>query len=410
MSEIPEPNAITLLITGSARDPAPIFGQLREQDPVCWLPGFDAWLVTRHEDVRLLYTDSRLTSDPRAHERYQPPTVPGAARWLTEMPFRSTPSEPLSVGRRLVMAALTPRAVERTEERIREVVEQFAAPLRGRHDVVDLIGEFTAPTSTAVIGRLLGVAPKGEDENRFRLLARRVARGIRPFLSDKQRQETEWAAVEIAEHVLRLVEERRQTPRDDMISDLLRASRAATQASTDEIVRIVGALVSVGTGTPSAACARALRALLLHPLQLSLLRRERSLLANAVDELMRYDSSLTLFVRYALEDVELRGRTIKKGQLVALSLTGANRDPRVFPDDPDGLDIRRDTTEALSFGHGAHYCPGANIARVELRLMLGCRAGLPSAERPPPRRPDPLELEGPGEPDEEPARRLRRLV
>lgn len=370
MPEILEPTTVLSLITGSARDQVPIIAQLREQDPVCWLPGFDAWLVTRHEDVRLLFADWRLTTDPRAYERYKTPTVAGAARWLGEMPFRSTPADPLSPGRRLVLAALTPRAVERTEARIREVVEQFAAPLRGRNDVVDLMGEFASPVATAVIGRMLGIPPKGDDEIRFRRLARKAARGIRPFLSDQQSQETESASVEIAEYVLGLVEERRQTPREDMISDLLTVSSTATQGSNEEIVRIVSALVSAGTGTPGVACARALRALLLHPDQLSLLRSERSLLANAVEELLRYDSGLSLMPRYVLEDFELRGRSLKKGQLVALSLTGANHDPRVFPDDPDRLDLRRDTREALSFGHGPHFCTGANVARVELRLML----------------------------------------
>lgn len=369
MSETPQAIAVSPLITGSSRDPAPVIAKLREEDPVSWLPGVDAWLVTRHEDVRLLFADARLTADPRAYERYKAPTASGAARWLTEMPFRSTPSDPLSPGRRLVSAALTPRAIQRTEERIREVVEQFAAALRRRNDVVDLMGEFTAPVSTAVVGRMLGVPPKGEDEIRYRQLARRAAKGIRPFLSDEQRQESESASVEIAEYVLRLVEERRQTPREDMISDLVGASSAATPASNEHIVRIVGALIAPGTGTPSVAAARALRSLLRHPVQLSLLRSERSLLANAVDELLRYDSGMTLMPRYVLEDFELRSRTLKKGQLVALSLVGANRDPRVFQD-PDELDLRRDTSEAMSFGHGPHYCPGANVARVELRSML----------------------------------------
>ena len=360
---------ILSLVTGSARDPAPVIAQLREEDPVCWIPGIDGWLVTRHEDVWRLFADERLTADPRAYDRYKPPSAPGAARWLTEMPFRSTPSDPLSPGRRLVSAALTPRAIARIEQRIREVVEQFAAPLRERHDVVDLMGEFTAPVTTAVIGRMLGVPPKGDDETRFRQLARRVAKGIRPFLSDAQRHESESATVELAEYVLRLVEERRQEPREDLISDLVSAPTAATPASNDEIARVVGALIAPGTGTPSVAGARALRSLFLHPEQFSLLRRERSLLANAVEELLRYDSGLTLMPRYVLEDFPLRSQTLKRGQLVALSLVGANRDPRVFRD-PEKLDLRRDTSEAVSFGHGSHYCPGANIARAELRSMI----------------------------------------
>jgi cytochrome P450 len=112
-----------------------------------------------------------------------------------------------------------------------------------------------------------------------------------------------------------------------------------------------------------------LRPLLLHPDQLDLVRRDRALLPNAVEELLRYDSGLNLMPRYVLEDFELRGRTLKQGQLVLLSLIGANRDPRVFSD-PDRLDLGRDTSEALAFGRGAHYCIGANVARAALQLML----------------------------------------
>jgi cytochrome P450 len=361
--------SLPVLLAGSAEDLVPTIAKLRESDPVCWIPGIDVWLVTRHEDVRLLLADPRLTSDPRAYAHYQTPSVPGAARWLTEMPFRSTPSDPMSLGRRLVAAALTPRAAERNEQRIREVVERFAAPLRGRTGIVDLIGEFTAPIATAVIARMLGVPPKEEDEGRFRFLARRTARGARPLLTDKQRLETETATVEMAEYLLRLVQEKRQAPQDDWISDLVRAS-ATTRASDEDIVRVIGALVSVGNGTPSAACARSLRALLMHPSQFAMLRNDRSLLEHAVDEFMRYDSSLSLFPRYVRKDFELHGRSFKKGQLVALSLIGADHDPRVFADAPDELNLCRDTTEAVSFGHGPHYCPGANIARVELRVML----------------------------------------
>jgi cytochrome P450 len=370
---MPDPMAelapIVSLLTGDARDPAPIIAELREHDPVCWIPGVEGWLVTRHEDVRRLFADARLTADPRAYERYSPPTAPGAARWLTEMPFRSTPSDPQSPGRRLVSAALTPRAIERIEQRIREVVAQFAAPLCDRHDVVDLMGEFTAPVITAVLGRMLGVPPKGDDEIRFRQLARRAAKGIRPFLSDEQRYESELATVEIGEYVLRLVEERRREPQEDLISDLVSAAGGAAPASNDEIVRVVGGLIAPGTGTPSVACARALRSLLLNPAQLSLLRAEPALLANAVDELLRYDSGLTLMPRYVLHDFVLRDRTLKRGQLVALSLVGANRDPRVFAN-PDTLDLRRDASEAMSFGHGPHYCPGANVARAELYSVI----------------------------------------
>lgn len=365
----PEAPAAPSIIAGSASDPAPLVAQLRERDPVCWLPGLDAWLVTRHDDVRRLFSEPRLTADPRVYDRYRAPSDPRAARWLSEMPFRATSSDGPSSGRRLVSTALTPRAAARMEACVRDVVEHFAAPLRARTDVVDLIGEFTVPVSATAVGRILGVPPKDEDEIRFRQLAVHATATIRPFLSEKKQRSAERAAAEMGEYILALVTERCAAPREDFASDLLKASGGATPAIAEDITRVMGGLVSAGTGTTSVACGRALRTLLKRPELLSQLRSDRSLLPNAVEELLRHDSGLLVMPRYVLEDFALRGRVLRRGQLVILSLLGANRDPSVFPD-PDAVDLRRETRDAMAFGQGAHYCIGANIARMELRLML----------------------------------------
>jgi cytochrome P450 len=118
-----------------------------------------------------------------------------------------------------------------------------------------------------------------------------------------------------------------------------------------------------------------------HPDQLDLLRRDRSILPNAVEELLRYDSGIIFMPRYVVEDLVLRERTLRRGQLVLLSVMGANRDPRVFSE-PDRVDLRRDTRDAVSLGYGAHYCPGASIARMELRLMIDAALDfMPSSAR-----------------------------
>jgi len=359
----------SLLITGSAKDAAPVFARLREVDPVCWIPRYDAWLVTRHDDVQALFVDPRVTTDPRVYERYVAPSSPGAMRWVAALPFRATNLDPQSVSRRLALGVLTPRIVERMGLGIREIVERFAAPLRQRRDTVDLMAEFTAPVSATAIGRILGVPPKESDESRFRVLACNATRGIRPIVSESKRKKSESAIVEICEYVLQLVEQRRREPAEDIITELLKVSAASTQDEIDNVVRIVSALVSAGTGTTGVACARGLRTLLLHPGELARLRNDRSLLPNAVEELLRYDSGLALVPRYVVDDFELRGRRLKKGQLVALSVLGANRDPSVF-EEPDRLDFGRNCRQALSFGHGPHYCTGTSIARVELLAMF----------------------------------------
>jgi len=364
VTELPD---LLSLLSGPRTDPAPIIADLREREPVCWIPGLDGWLVTRHEDVRALCVDPRLTADNAAHERYRAPKDPKAADWLAAIPFRATPADPESLGRRLVYRTLTPRAIERTRHRIEEVVEEVAAPLRLREDVVDLAKEFAKPVSVAAVGRLLGIPSEGEIAVRFRNLPR-AARIIQPFLSPKKREEAEHAAVEVGGFVLELIRTHRGSLREGIITDLLAAASANERVADEDVAGVVAALMATGTNPPGNAATRGLMLLLQHPDQLDLLRSDRTLLPNAVEELLRYDSGLVAMARYALEDFELRGRSLKKGQLVILSLTGANRDPREFPD-PERIDIRRDTSGSMAFGHGPHYCVGIHIARSELQLM-----------------------------------------
>ncbi len=370
MSKLLLPPVESLLKDDAWRDPAPLLARLREHDPVHWVEGLDFWIVTRHHEVRELFRDARVTADPRCWERYTLPTEGEAARWLGEMPFRSKPSDPRMVGRPLVSAALTPRATARMDQRIAEVVESFATPMRGRTGVVDVLSEYTFPVSRTVIGTILGVPPKGNDAERFRVLASSTSRGINPIISAKKRHESERSSIELCEYLLGLVAERREKPRDDLISELLRASDTDVEAATiDDIVRTIAAMVSAGTITTGHASTRALRTLLHHPDQLEILRSQRSLVPGAVNELLRHHSGLFGFPRYVLEDFELCGRSLRKGQLVILSILAANRDPAVFPD-PDRLDVTRDTREALSFGHGANYCIGSNLAFVQLCRTL----------------------------------------
>jgi cytochrome P450 len=154
-----------------------------------------------------------------------------------------------------------------------------------------------------------------------------------------------------------------------MISDLLEQHGDDGPASVEEIIMVVSGLVAAGTETTSLGTTMALRTLFRNPDQLQALRADRSLMPNAVRELLRYDFGSAGLPRYALEDFELRGKAIRKGQLILLSFLGAHRDPDVFPD-PDRFDIHRDTKELTIFGRGPHYCLGANLAQLEMGIML----------------------------------------
>lgn len=350
-------------------DPAGVVAEIRAKDPVHLIPGLNAWMVCRHDDVRQLFTDENVTNDRRAYENYTLPPEGSVQRWIAENgPFAAPPEQHARM-RRLVSSALKPRAVKRMESQVRDVVEQFAAPLRGRKGVVDVFSDFTEPIPGTVIGRITGVPPKGEDELRWRGLGRDAVRGISPFLTPEERKHSEDAMAELCEYVRELTAERRKSPADDLVSDLVMAHDENDSMSNDEIVLMIAGLVAAGTETTTIGGTRGIRALLQHPEQAELLRSDLALMANAVDELLRFDFGSLGLPRYALRDFSLRGKQIRKGQLLLLSFLGAHRDPEVFPE-PNRLDIRRDTKPLTIFGHGPHYCLGANLARQELGCMF----------------------------------------
>ena len=355
-------------------DPAGVIARVRKDDPVHLIPGLNAWMVTRYDDVRQLFTNENTTNDRRAYENYTLPEEGSVQRWIAENGLFAADPEQHARMRRLVASALTPRAVKRMESQVKDVVEQFAASIRGRKGTVDLFTEFTEPIPNTVIGRITGVPPNGEDEYRWRGLGRSAVMGVSPFLSPEERKRSEDAMAELCDYVRGLTVERRKNPQSDLVSDLVLANDEDNPMTNDEIVLVVASLVAAGTDTTTIGGSRGLRALLQYPEQLELLRAEPDLMPNAVDELLRYDFGSLGLPRYAVRDFTLRGKEIRKGQLLLLSFLGAHRDPEVFPD-PDRLDIKRDTKELTIFGQGPHYCLGANLARQELACMYASAIG-----------------------------------
>jgi unspecific monooxygenase len=346
-----------------------VLARLRRDDPVHFIPEFGAWMVVRYDDVRQLFTDPNVTNDRRAYAGYKSPPEGSYMRWISENGLFSAPPDQHARMRKLASAAFTPGSVRRQEGQVRDVVEQFAAPIRGRTGIVDLIGEFTGPVPSTVICRITGVPPKGDDELRFRGLARDVISGISPLLDEAGQKRAENAILEMCEYVRELTVERRNAPQEDLISDMVLAQDEDDRMSNEEIVLMIAGLVSAGVETTAIGATMGLRSLFRNPDQLELLRKDRSLLPNAVNEILRYDFGPGGLPRYALRDFELRGKQVKKGQLLMLSFMGAHRDPAVFPD-PDRFDVTRDTRDLTIFGHGPHYCLGANLARTELRCMF----------------------------------------
>jgi len=355
-----------------AEDPAPLVHRLRAEDPVHFVEPLGFWFVTRHDDVKRLFNDPDNASQSRAEwEHFQPAAEGTMLRWLEDRQTMGggDPVEHLRF-RGLFNGALTPRAVRRMDGQIREVVERFSAPLRNRNgEVLDLLGEFTNPIPNAVIARIFGV-DAGADEVRFRELAQQLIRGFFPFAPPEAVAAGEAALQEMAPWVRSMVAERRGNLGEDLISDLLRAEEHDETLDEDDIVVLASILIGAGSETTNLGGLVLIRTMLEHPEVLARVREDRSLVPNAVNEIMRFAfGGPAGMQRFAVRDFELRGKKICKGQMLMLALGGANRDPAVFAN-PDVLDLDRDTRETMVFGHGPHFCLGANLARQELGCML----------------------------------------
>jgi cytochrome P450 len=365
----PAPDPFLELLRSS--DPAPLVRALRENDPVHFVEPLGFWFVTRHDDVKRLFNDQEnVTQDRMAWERLVPAPEGTMLRAIQERTVVGKTPESHARFRKLFSSALTPRAVRRMDDQIREVVERFAAPLRGRPgEVLDLMGELTNPVPNAVISRVTGVPP-GEDEVRFRELAQDLIRGFFPLAPREAMARSEAALQEMAVWVREMAAERRRAPREDLISDLIRVQERGGDLADEEIVLLISILLGAGSETTNLGGLVLIRTLLQHREALERVRSDRSLVPKAVMEILRFAFGGPAGVpRYAARDFTLRGQRIRKGQMLMLSFGGANRDPAVFPD-PDVLDLDRDTREVLVFGNGPHYCLGVNLARQEMGCML----------------------------------------
>jgi cytochrome P450 len=352
------------------KDPYALLHRLRTEDPVHYVADMDFWLVTRYEDVRELFVDPRVTGDRRVWDHYKLPPEGSLFRWIDERGTMAVTPKEHTRQRRLLNSGFTPRGVARMNEKIREVVDRFAKPLEGRTGVIDIMAEFTTPIPIAVVSNITGVAAPGDGEERFSRLGQETIRGFFGFVSDEVMQKAEVAYRELSTWVRDTVAARREKPEEDLITDLVQARDGDDFLTDDDIVALVSAILSAGSETTALGGTIAITTLLDHPESLERLRADRSLIPQAVNEILRFRfGGMAGTARYAREDFELHGKPIRKGQMVMLSIGGASHDPSVYPD-PEVFDIDRDPKDLLTFGFGPHYCLGANLAREELARMI----------------------------------------
>ncbi|GAA3584520.1 steroid C26-monooxygenase Cyp142 [Nonomuraea rosea] len=334
-----------------AGDPGPVYAWLREHAPAYYDAANGLWGISRHADIAAIERDPKL--------------------WTSTGGYRpQLPSEPSMIGlddpghaerRRLVYRRFTPRHVhERYAARVREVVvEQLERALE--QGTVDAVPELAAPLPARMIGWLLGFPDEDWPKLKHWSETTIVAGGGLRYVT----HEAAVAAGEYGEAVLALAAERRASPRDDLMS-LWCATPGYddTSLANDALLLLDG-----GAETTRTVIATTIDALIRHPDQWRLLRADKGLMEGAVEEFIRWTTPILNMCRAATRDTSLHGQRITEGQQVLLMYGAANRDPEVF-DEPEVFDVTRKPGGHIAFGHGAHFCLGAALARLELRIFF----------------------------------------
>ena len=352
-------------------DPHPYYRELRERDPIHRSRAADGWVLSRYRDVAAVLGDRRYSADERNLRRWAAMMRRREHAGLPD-PYAEERASMLRLDapdhtrlRSLVGKAFTPRAIERMRERIAGLVGE----LLGRFspgEPMELIADFASPLPVTIIAEMLGVP--AEDHARFRHWSDEAIRTLgEGGIEDHRRAEA--AMVELGEYLMAVADERRRAPREDLLTGLVQAEEQGDHLRDGELATLCVLLLVAGNETTTKLVANSTVALLRNPGQLDLLRREPKRIAGAVDELLRYDGPVQLTSRMVLEDGELEGRPLRRGQQLVLMLAAANRDPEQFAA-PDRLDVTRENVRHLAFGQGAHFCLGAQLARLETTLAL----------------------------------------
>lgn len=350
------------------RDPYPHYHRLRTSDPIHRSPlGF--YVASRHADVSLILRDKRFGKDfvGRMTRRFgkevlEEPVYRSMRHWM----LQQDPPDHTRL-RGLVVKAFTAGRVGDMRPRIQQIVDQTLDRVTPQGHM-DLIADFAFKLPVTVICEMLGIP--AEHHDMFFLGARTGGRLLDPVpLTRAEIDEANAGSLATAEYFRGLFELRRRQPGDDLTSQLVRAEEEGNRLSNEELTANIILLFGAGHETTVNLIGNGLLALHRHPDQLQLLRSNPALITNAIDEFLRFDSSVQLTGRTALQPVTVGGVTIAQGETILCLLGAANRDPAVYPD-PDRLDITRQDNRPMSFGGGIHFCLGAQLARIEAEIAI----------------------------------------
>jgi pimeloyl-[acyl-carrier protein] synthase len=352
------------------RDPYPFYRTLQAKHPVYFSPALRGWILSRYSDVVDVLQDSRFSVDRQQSNmfrRLQPfaSLRPDFTEAVTRSLLMLDPPDHTRL-RRLVNKAFTPRVVENLRPRIQAIVDELLDRVE-KQKQMDLIRDLAYPLPVIVISEMLGIAP--EDHAKFKEWSDALTALVDPMQAENGMGPAQEAYVQLAAYLRRVFEERRLSPRQDLISALVSVDEQGDTLTDAELLSLSALILGAGHETTTNLLGNAVVALLRNPGERRRLQDDPSLITSAVEEFLRYDSPVQLTDRVATQDCEIAGRGVRKGVLVAVVLAAANRDPERFAD-PDRLDVGRQDNHHVAFGHGVHFCLGAALARTEAQIAV----------------------------------------
>ncbi|MFI9202967.1 cytochrome P450 [Streptomyces sp. NPDC053048] len=349
---------------GPLGDPPCEYARLRSEAPLTRvrLPtGHEVWLATRYEDVVTVTSDTRFARDDRYLFMRIPADDAAQDGDGGEQDRRSQARLRL---RQVVQDALRPRHAQAWQGRVRQLVRTCLDDLEAAGAPADLVRQYAFAVPVSVVCELLGVPDR--DRDLFHQWA-----NIRLSVTAYSKDEVAEAHHAYEEYVGDLIARRRRAPGEGLLDAMIRVKDTDEGLTEYDLRRMVRGLITAGHQASTNMIARGVLLLLRHPGQLDRLRADPGLIGGAVEEILRYNMPGDTGVpRVAYEDVALTTGTVRRGEVVLAPPVSANRDEGRFRD-ADRFDIGRSDNAHLSFGHGAHYCLGASLARIELRTAIG---------------------------------------
>ena len=346
------------------------YGRLRDSDPVHRSIAMQSWILTRYEDCMAVLRDPEAFSSDARHAEGELGKL--ATRQREESPLGDTQTlltiDPPAHSRMraIVNRVFVPRRVEELRPRIEEIVEGLLEdlPKSGEFELMEALAQ---PLPVIVIAELLGVPPN--DRARFKEWSTAIAATTDLLNSEAVINDARDTTLELMEYFGRFIEERRTSPRGDLISALVEAQEL-DQLTTDEILAFTILLLVAGHETTTNLIGNGTLILLDRQEDAEKLRVNVDAIPRAVEEMLRFDSPVQAVVRVARESTYIGTKRIERGDVLMLMLGAANHDPQCF-DNPSEFNIAREPNRHLSFGMGPHFCLGAPLARLEAEVAFG---------------------------------------